>query len=77
MSHTAAPALDTDDGIAFVQDTELHGIHEAPLESTVNILLPGSGVEIGFGLIKQERVDAAIEMGILQRKGRLASDEAA
>lgn len=65
VAFPAAPALDADDLVALVEDLELEGFHDAPLQAAVDVLLPVRGREIGFLLREHERVDAAVEMGVL------------
>lgn len=65
MAHTTSPALHADDGVATVENLELHGVGDAPGETTVDILLPWNLVEVGLLLGEVEGIHAAIEMGIL------------
>lgn len=48
MAHPAAPALNTDDVVALVDDSELEAMGDGPLEAAVNILLPDLDVEVGL-----------------------------
>ena len=66
MTHSSSPALHTDHGIALVENTELDGVHDAPLQTTVNVLLPWLGVEVWLLLGEIEGVYAAIQMGVLR-----------
>lgn len=65
VTHAASPALHADDGIALAEDTELDGIHDAPLETAVDILLPWLRVEVWLCLVEVERVDAAVQVRVL------------
>lgn len=65
MTLPATPSLNTDDIVPFGQDTELDGLGDSPLETSVDVLLPIVFVEIGLGLLKKEWVDATIQMRIL------------
>ncbi len=65
MSHSASPSLDTDDGVALVEDTELDRIHDAPLQTAVDIFLPRGAVEIRLGFGEVERIDTAVQVGVL------------
>jgi hypothetical protein len=58
------PALDTDDGVALVEHTELDGIHNTPLETAVNILLPWLLLEIGLLLGEVEGVYTAVQVRV-------------
>ena len=65
MAHSSSPALDTDHRIALVKDTELDGVHDTPLQTTVNVFLPWSGVEVRLLLGEIEWVYATIQVRIL------------
>ena len=69
VAHAAAPALDTDDGVAFGEDAEFDGRADAPLEAGVDVFLPIGAAEVGFGLGEAEGVHAAVEMGVARRDG--------
>lgn len=62
MPFATAPALDTDNKVAFAQDTELDSLGDAPYQALVNILLPIGILEIGLALRKEERIDTAVEV---------------
>jgi hypothetical protein len=66
VAHTAAPSLDTDDGVALVHDAELETVVDGPLETAVNILLPDLDVEVGLGLGEVEGPDTAVQVGVLE-----------
>lgn len=66
MTLPAAPSLNTDDIVAFAQDTELDGLGDPPLETSVDVLLPIVFVEIRLRLFEQERIDSAIEVRVLR-----------
>lgn len=66
VAHSSPPALYTDDGISLVEHTELDGIHNAPLQATVNILLPWLSVKVWLLLGEIERVNAAVQVGVLE-----------
>lgn len=65
MAHTTPPALNADDVVAFVEDAEADGLLDAPLETSVDVFLPYRLAEVGLLLWEHERVDAAVEVGIL------------
>ena len=65
MTLAAAPALNTDNHVAFLQDAEIDGGFDAPFQTAVDIFLPICFFKVGLLLGKEERVDAAVEMGIL------------
>ena len=65
MAHTTLPALHADDVVALVEDTQLDGLLDAPLETTVNVFLPDGGVEVGLLFGEQEWVDASVKVGVL------------
>lgn len=65
VTHATSPSLHTYDGIATLQDTELHGAGDTVLETTVDILLPWNLVEIWLLLFEMEWVDATIQVGVL------------
>lgn len=68
VAHTTPPALNTDDWGALVQNAELDGVTDTPLEAAVDILLPRGGLEVGLGLGEVEGPDSAVQVSILQRK---------
>ena len=65
MAHSSSPALYTNNGVTLAENTKLDGIHDAPLQAAVNILLPWLRVEVWLLLREVEWVDAAVEMGVL------------
>ena len=66
VAHTAAPSLDTDDGVALVDDTKLETVVDTPLEAAVDILLPNLDVEVGLGLGEVEGPHATVKVGVLE-----------
>jgi hypothetical protein len=68
VTHATSPALHTDDGVATGEDTELDGVHDAPLETLVDIFLPRGLIEVRLLFVEEERVHSAVEMGILCQK---------
>lgn len=73
VTHSASPALHTHDGIAFIEHTELDGIHNAPLETAVNVFLPRSGLEVWLVLGEVEGIHATVQMGV-SSSPRVTSD---
>ena len=67
MAHSSSPALHADDWIALAENTELDGVHDSPLQTAVNILLPWLGLEVWLLLGEVEWVYAAVQVGILHR----------
>lgn len=65
MSHATAPALDTDDVVALVDEAELESMRNTPLEAAVNILLPDLDIEVGLLLREGEGPNTTIQMGVL------------
>lgn len=61
-----APALDTDDVVALVDDAELETVVDTPLETAVNILLPDLDVEVGLLLGEEEGPDTTVQVGVLR-----------
>lgn len=72
MAFATAPALNADDLVALVEDVELEGFHDPPLETAIDILLPVGQFEVRLLLREQEWVDASVQMGILSRLLALA-----
>lgn len=64
VTHTTLPALDNDNGITNGQGLELQSLHDSPLDTLVDILLPVDLLEIGLGLREQEGVHTTIQMGV-------------
>lgn len=65
VAFAAAPSLDADYKVAFVQDAKLDGLRDAPYQTLVNILLPVGTLEVRLGFWEEERIDAAIKVRIL------------
>ena len=66
VAHTAAPSLDTDDVVTLVDDAELEGVVDTPLETAVNILLPDLDVEVGLLLGEEEGPDTTVQVRVLE-----------
>jgi len=64
VTHTTTPALDTDNGVALVDDAELETVVDGPLEAAVDVLLPDLDVEVGLLLGEVEGPHAAVQVGI-------------
>lgn len=62
MAHATAPALYTNNGVAFVKHAEFDGVGDAPLQPVVHILLPWRRLEVGLGVRVVERVHTSVEM---------------
>lgn len=71
VTHTAAPALDADNVVALVDNTELQAVGDGPLETAVDILLPDLDVEVGLALGEEEWPDTTVKVRIL---GSLLAD---
>lgn len=71
MAHTSPPALNTDNGVALAQNTKLDGVHDAPLETAVDILLPWALLEVGLLLGEEEGVDTAVQVRVLRKLARV------
>lgn len=65
MAHSSSPALHTDDWGTLFEDAELDCIHDAPLQTAVNILLPWRSVKVGLCFGEVEWVDTAVKVGVL------------
>ena len=66
MTLSTAPALNGDDGVAIVEDAQLDGLSDTPLQATVDVFLPDGLGEVWFVFGEAEGVDATVEMGILR-----------
>lgn len=64
MAHSASPALYTDDCVALLEHAQTDGVLDAPLETGVNVFLPGGLGEIGLLLCVVEGIDATVEVGV-------------
>jgi hypothetical protein len=73
MAHAAAPALDTNHGVAFGEHAQLDGLTDAPLETLIDVFLPVDAAEVRLGFWEMEGVDAAIEVSVA-RSGGIPSD---
>lgn len=65
VAHSTAPALHAHDRIALVQHTQVDGVLDAPLEATVDVLLPWHLSEVGLRLVEEEGIHATVEVGVL------------
>jgi hypothetical protein len=65
VAHSSSPALHTDDGVTLAKNTELDGVHDTPLQTAVNILLPWFGLEVWLLFGEVEWVNAAVQVGVL------------
>lgn len=75
MAHTSPPALHTDNGIALAQNTELDSVHDAPLETAVDVFLPRGGLEVGLLLREEEGVYTTVQVRVLQRSAQVVWQE--
>ena len=64
VAHTATPALNTDDGVALVDDAELETVVDGPLKAAVDVLLPDLDVEVGLLLGEVEGPHATVQVGV-------------
>ena len=64
VSHTSAPALDADDGFVLLEDAELDGVEDAPLQAVVDIFLPRRITEIRLLYVVMERIHPAGQMRV-------------
>lgn len=65
VAHATPPALHADNGITLAKHTEFDSVHDTPLQTAVNILLPWRAVEIGFGLREVKGINTAVKVRIL------------
>ena len=65
VTHTTSPSLYTNYSVTLGQDTKLDGTHDTPLETTVDILLPWAGLEVGLLLREVEWPDATVKVRVL------------
>lgn len=65
MTHTTPPALNADNVVALVDNTELETVGDGPFETTINILLPDLDIEVGLLLGEEEGPHTAVEVGVL------------
>ena len=68
VAHAAPPALHAHDNLALLQDAELDGLRDTPLEAAVDVFLPDGHVEVGLALGEEERVNATVEVGVLGKR---------
>jgi hypothetical protein len=62
VAHTSTPALDTDDSVTLAEHTKLDSVHDTPLETAVDILLPWFALEVGLVLGEIEGVDTTVQV---------------
>jgi hypothetical protein len=65
MAHSSSPALHANDWITLAENTELDCVHDSPLQTAVNILLPWLCLEVGLRLGEVEWVNAAVQVRVL------------
>lgn len=66
VAHSTTPSLNADDGVTFVDNAKLHGFGDTPQEAAIDVFLPDDRVEVGFGFGKEEGVDTAVEVRVLE-----------
>jgi hypothetical protein len=66
VTHSSSPALHANDRCTLLENTELDGVHDAPRQTAVNILLPWCGLEIGLFLGEVEGVYTAVKVRVLE-----------
>jgi hypothetical protein len=62
VAHTTTPTLDAHHAVTLVQDTKLDGLADAPLQATVDILLPVDTTEIWLRLREMEWIHTAVQV---------------
>jgi hypothetical protein len=65
MAHAAAPALNTHDTVAPIDDAKFNAVGDSPLQTPVDILLPNLDIEVGLFLREEEGIHAAVKVRIL------------
>src|SRR4051812_815929 len=68
VTHATFPALHTHHSITLGQYVKAHGLTNSPSETAIDIFLPNCNTEIRLLLRKQEWVDTAIQVGVLENK---------
>jgi hypothetical protein len=66
VTHSSSPALHANDRRTLLENTKLDGVHDAPRQTAVNILLPWRGLEIGLLLGEVEGVYTAVKVRVLE-----------
>jgi hypothetical protein len=69
VAETTPPALDANDGVTLLEHTKLEGVADTPLETLVDILLPGDLLEVGLLLVVVEGVDTAVQVRVARGNG--------
>jgi len=69
VAETTPPALDANDSIALLEHTKLESVADTPLETLVDILLPGNLLEVGLLLVVVEGVDTAVQVRVARGDG--------
>lgn len=72
VADAAPPARDAHHVIAVRNHAELQALLDAELDAPVDVLLPVLDAEVWLGFGEDERVDAAVEMGVLIGKGYMS-----
>lgn len=62
VSHASPPTLHANNGITLAEHSELDGVHDAPLQPAVNVLLPWLRLEVWLRLGEIEWVNAAVQV---------------
>ena len=69
VAETTPPALDANDSIALLEHTKLESVADTPLETLVDILLPGNLLEVGLLFVVVEGVDTAVQVRVARGDG--------
>lgn len=64
VTHATTPALNTNDAVALVDNSEFDTVVDTPLKTAVDIFLPDLDVEIRLGLGEIEGVDAPVQVRV-------------
>jgi hypothetical protein len=64
VAHATTPSLNTDHTVAFVEDTQLDGLTNTPLQALVDIFLPVRATEIRLWLREVEGIDTTVQMSV-------------
>lgn len=75
VAHTASPSLHTNNSVTTLENSKLHSVGNAPLETAVDILLPRHFIEVWFLFVEGEWVHSTVQMGVLVIKVSGVIDE--
>ena len=73
VAHAALPALNDNDRLTLIEDTQGDSVGKTPLDAAIHILLPVDLAKVRLGFGEEEWIHATVKMGV-SRGGGISSD---